>query len=347
MFERTVWPPAQRWISSLQPWLSTINRFCWGQIRSSRELWGVERFDLMQIHNMLSWEGHLETLLEDKDASVRLRAMHALDGLLGPQSEAADLIAERLEDSDVEIRLLAAAYLGRMRARSAAARCTCSRARAARADAVINSGYYSLEDDWYANFEATNNTSEEIIFVSARRPEPGLSINFISDRFHYNQFSPAPNNGRAAEPPTSEALRFVVEDSVAKGELEPEAGEGLTGGSGARHVHVLRAGNGLGARSADGCAAGEDRDADDVHVLLERGGGDHLGRLPQAGVDHLHPGVPQRGAREQLALQHLPEPPLQQRRLGQRHPPDRRPRLRQRGQRRARHYADYPRRSQR
>jgi diketogulonate reductase-like aldo/keto reductase len=37
-----------------------------GQMEESRELWGVERFDLMQIHNMLSWEGHLETLLEDK-----------------------------------------------------------------------------------------------------------------------------------------------------------------------------------------------------------------------------------------------------------------------------------------
>jgi diketogulonate reductase-like aldo/keto reductase len=39
-----------------------------GQMEESRELWGVERFDLMQIHNMLSWEGHLETLLEDKEA---------------------------------------------------------------------------------------------------------------------------------------------------------------------------------------------------------------------------------------------------------------------------------------
>ena len=39
-----------------------------GQMEESRELWGVERFDLMQIHNMLSWEGHLETLLEDKAA---------------------------------------------------------------------------------------------------------------------------------------------------------------------------------------------------------------------------------------------------------------------------------------
>ena len=69
------------------------------------------------------------------------------------------------------------------------------------ANRVIN-GPYSLTSDWYANFRATNNTSPEIIFVSARRPEPGISINFISDRLHYNQFSPAPNNGRAAEPPT-------------------------------------------------------------------------------------------------------------------------------------------------
>jgi diketogulonate reductase-like aldo/keto reductase len=38
-----------------------------GQMEDSRELWGVERFDLMQIHNMLNWEGHLETLLEDKE----------------------------------------------------------------------------------------------------------------------------------------------------------------------------------------------------------------------------------------------------------------------------------------
>jgi diketogulonate reductase-like aldo/keto reductase len=39
-----------------------------GQMAESRALWGVPRFDLMQIHNLLSWEGHLETLLEDKEA---------------------------------------------------------------------------------------------------------------------------------------------------------------------------------------------------------------------------------------------------------------------------------------
>jgi diketogulonate reductase-like aldo/keto reductase len=43
-----------------------------GQMAESRELWGVERFDLMQIHNLVNWEGHLETLLEDK-AAGRIR----------------------------------------------------------------------------------------------------------------------------------------------------------------------------------------------------------------------------------------------------------------------------------
>lgn len=32
------------------------------QMEKSRELWGVPRFDVMQIHNMLDWETHLETL---------------------------------------------------------------------------------------------------------------------------------------------------------------------------------------------------------------------------------------------------------------------------------------------
>lgn len=32
------------------------------QMEASRELWGVERFELMQIHNLLDWEAHMETL---------------------------------------------------------------------------------------------------------------------------------------------------------------------------------------------------------------------------------------------------------------------------------------------
>jgi diketogulonate reductase-like aldo/keto reductase len=45
-----------------------------GQIESSRRKWGVERFDLLQVHNLVSWEGHLRILREMK-AAGRLRAI--------------------------------------------------------------------------------------------------------------------------------------------------------------------------------------------------------------------------------------------------------------------------------
>jgi diketogulonate reductase-like aldo/keto reductase len=32
------------------------------QIENSRRLWGVRKFDLLQVHNLLSWEAHLRTL---------------------------------------------------------------------------------------------------------------------------------------------------------------------------------------------------------------------------------------------------------------------------------------------
>lgn len=37
------------------------------QMAKSRGFWGTERFDLMQIHNLVNWEGHLETLFKDKE----------------------------------------------------------------------------------------------------------------------------------------------------------------------------------------------------------------------------------------------------------------------------------------
>ena len=42
------------------------------QMADSERLWGVRRFDLMQIHNLLAWEGHLETLVRWK-AEGRIR----------------------------------------------------------------------------------------------------------------------------------------------------------------------------------------------------------------------------------------------------------------------------------
>ena len=42
------------------------------QIEQSRRLWGVPRFDLVQVHNLLAWEAHLETLFAMK-AEGRIR----------------------------------------------------------------------------------------------------------------------------------------------------------------------------------------------------------------------------------------------------------------------------------
>lgn len=42
------------------------------QMEESAKLWGLERFDLMQVHNLLDWETHLETLKAWK-AAGRIR----------------------------------------------------------------------------------------------------------------------------------------------------------------------------------------------------------------------------------------------------------------------------------
>ena len=42
------------------------------QMEASRQLWGLERFDLLQVHNLLDWETHLQTLVEWK-AQGRVR----------------------------------------------------------------------------------------------------------------------------------------------------------------------------------------------------------------------------------------------------------------------------------
>jgi diketogulonate reductase-like aldo/keto reductase len=38
------------------------------QIEATRAFWGVPRFDLLQVHNLLAWEGHLPLLFKMKDA---------------------------------------------------------------------------------------------------------------------------------------------------------------------------------------------------------------------------------------------------------------------------------------
>jgi diketogulonate reductase-like aldo/keto reductase len=37
------------------------------EINASRELWGIPRFDLLQVHNLLTWQDHLKTLFAMKE----------------------------------------------------------------------------------------------------------------------------------------------------------------------------------------------------------------------------------------------------------------------------------------
>jgi diketogulonate reductase-like aldo/keto reductase len=43
-----------------------------GQIQESERLWGIAKFDLLQVHNLMSWEDHLPTLFAmKKDGKLR------------------------------------------------------------------------------------------------------------------------------------------------------------------------------------------------------------------------------------------------------------------------------------
>jgi diketogulonate reductase-like aldo/keto reductase len=63
--------PAARPFSADKVWTSSGARGP-AQIEETRRRWGVERFDLLQVHNLLAWEAHLATLQAMK-ADGRLR----------------------------------------------------------------------------------------------------------------------------------------------------------------------------------------------------------------------------------------------------------------------------------
>lgn len=85
------------------------------QVEASRRFWGVPRFDLLQVHNLLAWEEHLPTLLAMK-ASGRLRYVgittsegrrHAeIEKVMRSQPIDFVQISYNLLDRDVEQRIL-------------------------------------------------------------------------------------------------------------------------------------------------------------------------------------------------------------------------------------------------
>ncbi len=68
---RRLGPQAARVFSADKVWIGSGARGP-AQMEESRTLWGVPRFDLLQVHNLLAWREHLPTLLAMK-AAGRLR----------------------------------------------------------------------------------------------------------------------------------------------------------------------------------------------------------------------------------------------------------------------------------
>jgi len=85
------------------------------QMERSCELWGVERFDLMQIHNLRDWQVHLETLQAMKAAGrvryIGITTSHgrdhaALESILAHQPFDFVQFSYNIADRAVERRLL-------------------------------------------------------------------------------------------------------------------------------------------------------------------------------------------------------------------------------------------------
>jgi diketogulonate reductase-like aldo/keto reductase len=63
------------------------------QIEQSRRFWGVEQFDLVQVHNLVGWEAHLDTLFAMK-ADERIRYV----GITTSEGRRHDLFEQIMQD---------------------------------------------------------------------------------------------------------------------------------------------------------------------------------------------------------------------------------------------------------
>lgn len=64
------------------------------QMERSRKLWGINQFDLMQIHNLVDWETHLETLQQMKvDKKLRYIGITTSHGRF--HAELSDILAKQ------------------------------------------------------------------------------------------------------------------------------------------------------------------------------------------------------------------------------------------------------------
>lgn len=87
-------PGAKDAFAASKVWIPAVD-FGPEQMAASRALWGIERFDLMQVHNLLSYEGHIETLRAMKAAGEV-----ATIGVTTSHGRRHDRLAEIIEQDD-------------------------------------------------------------------------------------------------------------------------------------------------------------------------------------------------------------------------------------------------------
>jgi diketogulonate reductase-like aldo/keto reductase len=104
----------ERLFSATKVW-TPFTAFGEGQMAESRRLWGVTRFDLMQIHNMVNWRGHLPGLLEDRAAGrvryIGVTTSHGrrhdeLESIMTTEPLDAVQVTYNILDREAEARLL-------------------------------------------------------------------------------------------------------------------------------------------------------------------------------------------------------------------------------------------------
>lgn len=106
---------AQGLFSATKVWTPTMFSDGEAQMEESRALWGVRRFDLMQVHNLVDWEEHLERLAADK-AAGRVRYIGVTTSHGSRHAEMARIMEDRpidfvqltynIADREAEARLL-------------------------------------------------------------------------------------------------------------------------------------------------------------------------------------------------------------------------------------------------
>ena len=109
--------PPPSLFSATKVWTPFSSRGEW-QIEESHKLWGLQQFDLYQIHNLVAWEHHLQTLQQHKhEGTIRYigvttshgRRQQELEQIIQTQPIDFVQLTYNILDREVERRLLPAA----------------------------------------------------------------------------------------------------------------------------------------------------------------------------------------------------------------------------------------------